>query len=499
MWYGLAVLLMTLRAFVLLRVFATLLGAEGYGIFSQANITVQVLAPVLSLRLSMASIRFLAGERDLLKASRVWMTMLAAVVTAVVVWLVVSAFLLAPLAAVVFGDPSLKAYGLVVSLWAAVAAVNFYVLNYFRTVRAIDKFSMFRVAQAFVEIVVLIAVVVLGGTVLQALWALVGVAALLSVILFAAVRRQLAIPIRVKLQENSACSSAHEAAGQPLFDWSALPSLLRYSLPLVPNVLLLWLVQAGARYVIVHNLGLAPAGVYSASYTVANLLAILSGPLTFVLFPTVSKAWADGERREVRKYFVYSNKIYLVAALPAGMGLVVVSPILLRMLTGQEFVAGPTVLLPIVVAVILAGLYQINLYSIHLVRRTERLFWVLFVAAAISLGMSVFLVPWLGLSGAAIATATAFAVLATVILVWSRKEIQLRLDYAFVTKCLLAALLMAGLLTLVPASGLQGLIIQTILGIAIYLVLILVMRVFSATEVQAFRQLLPALRARVSL
>jgi O-antigen/teichoic acid export membrane protein len=185
--------------------------------------------------------------------------------------------------------------------------------------------------------------------------------------------------------------------------------------------------------------------------------------------------------------------------LPAGLGLVVVSPILLRMLTGQEFVAGPMVLLPIVVAVIFAGLYQINLYSIHLVRRTERLLWVLFVAAAISLGMSALLVPWLGLSGAAIATAAAFAVLATVILVWSRKEIQLRLDYAFVTKCLLAALLMAGLLTLVPASGLQGLIIQTILGIAIYLVLILVMRVFSATEVQTFRQLLPALRARMSL
>ena len=54
--------LIRLRSLITLPVFAYTLGAEGYGIFTQINITVTLFIPFVSFRLETSAVRFLSAE-----------------------------------------------------------------------------------------------------------------------------------------------------------------------------------------------------------------------------------------------------------------------------------------------------------------------------------------------------------------------------------------------------------------------------------------------------
>jgi len=64
--YGLTQVFVGLKGLFVLPVIAKILGATKYGIWSQVMVTISLLSPILTLRLEMASVRYLAakGEKE---------------------------------------------------------------------------------------------------------------------------------------------------------------------------------------------------------------------------------------------------------------------------------------------------------------------------------------------------------------------------------------------------------------------------------------------------
>jgi len=79
-------------------------------------------------------------------------------------------------------------------------------------------------------------------------------------------------------------------------DFSRIKEFLVYGMPLVPAGFFAWFIDVGDRYVIGFFMDIASVGVYSAAYSLCNILFMFSSMISFVLFPTISKLWHEKDR-----------------------------------------------------------------------------------------------------------------------------------------------------------------------------------------------------------
>jgi len=70
------------------------------------------------------------------------------------------------------------------------------------------------------------------------------------------------------------------------------------------------------------------------------MIALFFSPVAFVLLPAVSRAWEQRRQADVKNYFEYSTKLFLTLAIPAALGLAILSQPLLKTLTTSAYLAG---------------------------------------------------------------------------------------------------------------------------------------------------------------
>jgi len=128
--------------------------------------------------------------------------------------------------------------------------------------------------------------------------------------------------------------------GLPKANFFHIRKYLAFSLPLIPLGLLRWAVNFSDRYFITHLLSLSQTGIYTVSYTLGNVIFLLSFPIAFVLFPTVSKYWEYKDYVKVKKFLSYATKLLLLFSTPLATMLYFISQPLLDIFLSSEFVAG---------------------------------------------------------------------------------------------------------------------------------------------------------------
>lgn len=199
-------------------------------------------------------------------------------------------------------------------------------------------------------------------------------------------------------------------------DWSALAAIRRYGwtfafgLPMVPQQLCGFVLAAGDRIVVRHVLGSAAVGRYSVAYNV--------GSLGFILLVFVNQAWMPRiytvSDREARSRLLASSRDMLnLLLIPVVCGLAAGAPIVLRLWAPKSF--HPAELTPIVAIVAICafpyGHVLSNLRALMSEGRTGRAAVTTLIAATVNIGLNVVMVPFLGITGSAIATVLAYGLL----------------------------------------------------------------------------------------
>ncbi len=179
---------------------------------------------------------------------------------------------------------------------------------------------------------------------------------------------------------------------------------LKYSVPLTPNSLIRWVTDSSDRYMVSYFLGLSQVGIYSASYAIGNLIHLFITPIQLILFPELSRLFDEGKIDEIKTYLSYSLKYFLLITIPAVFGLSALSKPILEILTTQEFIYGSIVIPFIAVSGLLAGIFQIVINITHLVKKTKFNLYIHSFAALLNIIFNFFLIPSIGIIGAAIAT-----------------------------------------------------------------------------------------------
>jgi O-antigen/teichoic acid export membrane protein len=193
----------------------------------------------------------------------------------------------------------------------------------------------------------------------------------------------------------------------------------------IPFLFLAELFQLASRLDLVmvgRLLGTADAGIYGAAVRLALLIQIGVSAVNAVTAPRLSEAYAMQDRARLQATVDHSVLLMGIGGLAGAVGLVVCAPLLLRIL-GASYVHGTPVLRILVLGQIPACLAGSCGFLLTMTGNQNRLAALVGVACACNFAGNLFLIPRLGIAGAAWSTAASNILLTVLMVRQGRKRL----------------------------------------------------------------------------
>jgi O-antigen/teichoic acid export membrane protein len=265
-----------------------------------------------------------------------------------------------------------------------------------------------------------------------------------------------------------------------------MKSYLKWGVPLTPNSAIFWVTDVSDRYLVSYFMGINATGIYNAAYSIGQYANFFVSPVQTVLYPSVIKAYNEGNIEEAKNYLKYSLRYTMMISIPAAFGLSILAKPLLTILTTSEFVIGSAVVPFVAAGVLFLCFYQICIYVFHLVGKTSMTARLLGACALLNIIINIILIPRIGIIGAALATLIAYGVLGTLTLAVTRRYLKFDLSTPFIAKSIVASLVMIFCIWLIQPASIITVLISILAGAVIYCAMLLVLRALSHEELTFF-------------
>jgi O-antigen/teichoic acid export membrane protein len=251
--------------------------------------------------------------------------------------------------------------------------------------------------------------------------------------------------------------------------------LFRYSLPLVLTHTATWVLQLSDRYVLQLFRSNVEVGIYSASYSVADnglglILSIFQ--MSFVVLAT-QVFERDGDNAAAR-FIERSVRVYLLASIPAVVGMSVLGQSLVAVMTGPEYAEGSRIVPLVSLATLFSGLAFWRRTAFMFYKRTNLSLLVVGVAALVNIGLNFILVPRFGYMAAAVTTLIGYMVLDAASRIISKRLMRWRIPMANVGRIAAASagmgLVLFAFLRFSELTPIVDVLFGIPLGVAVYVV-----------------------------
>lgn len=460
-WVALSSFIISLFGIITLPALTKNYSADLYGVWTQIAIIGSLLTPILTLHLGTAAVRFFAGENQSQKLSQSFSNMLMPIMILIFIIIFISLIIPDYLSQLLFGSEKYAYFVPLTFIWAGTSALFAFLISFLRSQGKIKNLSIIRLISMFFKVIALVFLALYGYTLFDIVISQIIIETLFIIAIYLNITKKIGFNFPNLLY---------------------LKGYLLFSIPDIPSGVILWILNAIDRLFIIQYLGLTEAAIYSASYGIGALLSLFYTPISFVLFPFLSRFWVEGNITQVKMYFEYSLKFFLAASIPAAMGLYLLSNTLLTTLTTSEYAVGGMLIFLVALGTIFMGIYQINIYIIYLENKTKWTPIITSISAIINIVLNIVLIPKIGIIGAAISTLISYLLLALIVTIWVQRSLSYNFDFKFLLKVMCATVIMAVILSFVKSSGIAQIIIYTGLGSLIYLLCILILKTFTKNE-----------------
>ncbi|MDR7664592.1 flippase [Methanosarcina sp. Z-7115] len=466
---GTVQILTSLGTFFLLPIITKTLGTYDYGLWAQINITVSLISPLALMGLSMGLVRFLSSETE----TRIIKEAVYSILFFVTMSGLLASFLLytfaEPLATFGFKDPGATYFIQAGSLLILLNVIEPVSLFYFRVFRQIQKFSYLTLFETFGKLFFILVLLKMGYGLLGVIAATLLVQGLIFLIALLTIISQIGFII-------------------PRFTY--IKEYLQFSLPLTPNALIRWVTESSDRYLVTYFLGLRSVGVYSAACSIGNLIQLFVSPLQLILLPELSKLFDENKMDEVRIYMSHSLRYFLLISIPAVFGLSALAKPLLGILTTEDFISGWVVIPITALSGLLAGIFQIFVNTMFLVKKTKATTYINIIAAVSNVLINLLLIPSVGIVGASLSTLISYFLLAVLCMRISLKHFKLDFYFHDIAKSILSSMAMYIFVSHFVISSIFELFEIAGMGLLIYLVVMFLVGGFSDHEIYLIRRYL---------
>lgn len=251
-----------------------------------------------------------------------------------------------------------------------------------------------------------------------------------------------------------------------LFDMKLLKQLLVIAIPLLPNFLIYWVFNSCDKLMITNMIGIGAAGIYSVGSKLGHASQLIytafAGGWQFFAFSTMKE---DNQVESNSRIFEYLGIISFVAT----SFICAWSHGLFRLLFKADYLSGYIVAPYLFLAPLLQMLFQVASNQFLVVKKTWPNMFILSAGAVLNVIINYFLIPVLGIEGAAIATLIGYAV-SDVICVIVLCKMKLMV---ISTKFIFAAIAMVGFMLVWRLLFSMQILIGTLAAVGLTIVMLL--------------------------
>lgn len=221
----------------------------------------------------------------------------------------------------------------------------------------------------------------------------------------------------------------------------------------------------------------ADVGIYRVALQLSSAALFTSMALNTVLFPRMSRWSSEGDLPGISTALSRAFSFSFLLAVPVVIGGTILSRPLLYYLYGSDFSAGSNAVIVLLWLQISAIFANLQITSLNALDHPKKSFISTSLAAGINIVLNVLLIPFIGISGAALATLFSVSLNAVLSYSYLSRIIPVRLERKPMTSILVSGLIMGAVVfafsLLTGVSSVFLLIGAVLLGAAVYFALLL--------------------------
>jgi O-antigen/teichoic acid export membrane protein len=390
------------RGLILLPIVVPVVGGDGYGILTQAWLTVSIAVPMFSLSLEHAMVRSVAGSASLSERRvAIWTGLCVAAFLGIGTVSVSGVLPSGQLSAVIFGQDEWRQPARLAAVLIGIGIPMTVAQSVFQGEGRILVASALQLARAGASLVAMSCAAYFARTTAAILTsAVMAEASVLGLTAWAIHRRTPMSMPRMSLARDMCKFGAPLAASNGLFG----------------------LLAGMPRFVLIHYWGPSTAGAYAASTALIAAATQLVSPIQFVIYPEAARLWGANLRDRSQQLISLSANVFLMVSIPAVWVLVVLSQPLLNALSRNQLGTSPGLVGIIGFAGLGVGVFRLAGTVLLVDGRSGRFLAILTIASAGCTLAALVLVPAHGQLGAAVAYAVgALCASVGVMHEWSRR------------------------------------------------------------------------------
>lgn len=231
-------------------------------------------------------------------------------------------------------------------------------------------------------------------------------------------------------------------------------------------------------------------GYFTAADPIARLPLVVSISLATTILPAASEAFATKNQELLSRYVRDTFKYGMFFVIPMCIGIAVYASEILGLVyfTNLEYINGALSLTILVIGMTFYSVYSMSSSIVQGIGNPRIPMYILIVGTLITIVTGWYLIPIYGIVGGALASTIASFLMMLPMIYFTTKLTNVQLPYTFITKVVIASIVMAIPAFILPNTN-MGLLIGIILGIIIYFVMILLLKTLSKNDVNQFRGL----------
>jgi len=273
-----------------------------------------------------------------------------------------------------------------------------------------------------------------------------------------------------------------------------MSEMAKYSFPLVTGNLAAWILSLSDRYVLDFFRGGREVGIYSASYGISEKsIMVLASVLILASGPISMNIWENAGKKKSQEFVSRITRYYLIICLPAMVGLSVLAKPLIGILTSQEYYEGYRIIPLVTSGVLLLGLQRRFQAGLLFHKRTHFIMLSIIASGLLNLGLNFLLIPQYGYMAAAFTTLISYAFLLFLMIIVSRRFFVWEFPFKPLAKVMCASSVMGIVVyhigNSLTSSSLMNLTLGIVVGVAVYSLMLFLLREFKPSEIQVLLDL----------
>lgn len=221
--------------------------------------------------------------------------------------------------------------------------------------------------------------------------------------------------------------------------------MLKYCIPLIPTVILWWIINVSDQYMVTYFNGVSVSGIYTAAYKIPNFVIIFS---SIFIDAWQLSAVDEYDNKGKSEFFTKVFKVYSGALIAVGAVLIAGSRIITDIYLGADYYESWQYVPILVIATTFSCL--VNFYaSVYMAEKKSMLSLITAgVGALTNVVLNLVLIPIYGPYGAAFATAVSFIVVFILRIFNTKKFVNIKIHWVtFLPSVLLLAASSAVMIT----------------------------------------------------